>query len=297
MKDNKGFYRTILDHIPSGVYFVDQERTITFWNRGAALLSGYSAEEVVGKKCSEFLNHIDEDGKVLCGDGCPLLATLSDGEPRQAEVYMLHKMGQRVPVLVQAMPMNESDLSVGAVEIFHDISPLRLAEARIQKLTDEAYQDALTGVYNRRGIEQISSHWFSDYLQTGYPFGVVFLDVDDFKQINDTYGHLVGDQILSLITDRLKQNLRQFDMVGRWGGDEFLILLREVSGETITKVVRKIEVFLNEEQYITEGGHLPITCSLGGGVIEQNESLINFLHRADKAMYAEKKTKQSSKSE
>lgn len=81
MKDNKGFYRTILDHIPSGVYFVDQERTITFWNRGAALLSGYSAEEVVGKKCSEFLNHIDEDGKVLCGDGCPLLATLSDGVP------------------------------------------------------------------------------------------------------------------------------------------------------------------------------------------------------------------------
>jgi diguanylate cyclase (GGDEF)-like protein len=101
----------------------------------------------------------------------------------------------------------------------------------------------------------------------------------------------VGDQILSLICQRLKQNLRQFDMVGRWGGDEFLILLREVTGETITKVVRKIEVFLNEEQYITEGGQLSVNCSLGVGVIEQNESLIDFLNRADEAMYADKKTK------
>ena len=287
---DKNFYLKILDHISSGVYFVDQDRTITYWNKGAETLSGYSAEEVVGKKCSEFLNHVDENGNVLCGNGCPLISTITEGAPHQAELYMLHKMGQRVPVLVQAMPIQEGDAEIsGAVEIFHDISSLKLAEARIVELTDEAYQDALTGIYNRRGIEKMISHWFNDYLPTGYPFGLVFLDVDDFKQINDTHGHLLGDQILTHISERLKQNLRQSDIVGRWGGDEILILLREVTAVTIERVMQKMESFLNDENYPTFAGSLAVTASLGGGVIQKDESLFNFLQRVDDAMYAGKK--------
>lgn len=291
---DKNFYLKILDHISSGVYFVDQNRTITYWNKGAETLSGYSAEEVVGKKCSEFLNHVDENGNVLCGDDCPLFSSIAEGAPHQVELYMLHKMGQRVPVLVQAMPIQESDAEIsGAVEIFHDISSLKLAEARILELTDEAYRDTITGVYNRRGIEKMTSHWFNDYLQTGYPFGIVFLDIDNFKEINDNYGHLLGDQILAQISERLKQNLRQSDVVGRWGGDEILILLREVTAETIIKVMLKMEDFLNNTEYVSDMGLLSVSSSLGGGVIQPGESLFTFLQRVDEAMYTNKKTRKS----
>lgn len=290
---NSDFYHKILDHISSGVYFVDHERTITYWNKGAEKLSGFPAEDVVGKKCSSFLNHVDDKGKVLCGDGCPLFGTISDGEPRQAEVFMLHKLGQRVPVLVQAMPMENGGVIIGAVEIFHDISPLKLAQARIQELTDEVYQDKLTGAYNRRGIEKMIQHWFSDYLQTGYPFGIVFIDIDLFKNINDAYGHLVGDQILIQISKRLKSNLRETDVVGRWGGDEYLLLLHEVNQHTLEKVMQKISAFLNQEPYPIEKGQLSVTCSMGGGIVNENERMKEFLDRVDDAMYSNKKINHS----
>ena len=208
MKNYQEFYSNILDNISSGVYFVDAERTITYWNKGAERLSGYTAEEVVGKKCSGFLNHVDENGKVLCGDGCPLLGTIIDGNPRQAEVYMLHKLGQRVPVLVQAMPMKEDEQTLGAVEIFHDISPLKFAQARIRELTDVAFLDKLTQVYNRAGLEKITDTWFKDFKAYNYSFGIIFIDVDKFKQVNEAY------QVLSNPDKRA-----QYDRFGRVSGN------------------------------------------------------------------------------
>lgn len=290
----KSFYLKILDHISSGVYFVDIERTITYWNKGAEKLSGYSANEVVGKKCSEFLNHVDKYGNTLCGDGCPLISTIKNGKPLETEAFMLHRLGQRVPVLVQAMPLMETKNEIeGAVEIFHDISSLKLAESHIQELSDVAYKDQLTGVMNRRGIEKMLDLWFNDYLQTGYPFGIIFLDIDDFKQCNDTYGHLYGDQILIQVCERLKQNIRQSDIVSRWGGDEFLILLHEVNENTIENVVNKMEYVLNHNQYSIDTVLSTVNSSLGGGVIQKGEGLVDFIQRVDKAMYARKKQRKS----
>ena len=290
MKNNEiNFYNKILDNISSGVYFVDGERTITYWNKGAERLSGYTAEEVVGKKCSSFLNHIDENGKVLCGDGCPLLGTMIDGNPRQAEVYMLHKLGQRVPVLVQAMPMQEEEKTLGAVEIFHDISPLKFAQARIRELTDVAFLDKLTQVYNRAGLEKIINTWFKDFKANNYPFGILFIDVDHFKQVNDQYGHHIGDQILVGIGSRLKKELRQADIIGRWGGDEFLVLLNEVTHESIERVIQKIREVLNLQPYLTDRGELSVQSSLGGVVPTTTDTLDILIKKADQLMYADKK--------
>ena len=87
------FNQNILDRISAGVYFVDHDRVITYWSQGAENLSGFSANEVVGKMCAEFLSHVDENGNVLCGTHCPLLATIHDGQQRKAEVWMMHKLG------------------------------------------------------------------------------------------------------------------------------------------------------------------------------------------------------------
>ena len=291
MKNYQEFYSKILDNISSGVYFVDKERVITYWNKGAERLSGFTALEVVGKKCSSFLNHIDENGKVLCGDGCPLLGTMIDGNPRQAEVYMLHKLGQRVPVLVQAMPMKEDEQTLGAVEIFHDISPLKFAQARIRELTDVAFLDKLTQVYNRAGLEKIIDTWFKDFKAYNYSFGIIFIDVDKFKQVNDQYGHHIGDQILAGIGSRLKKELRQADIIGRWGGDEFLVLLNEVTHESIERVIIKIREVLNHQPYPTEIGELIVTCSLGGVIPSSTDTLETLIMRADQLMYTDKQTK------
>lgn len=115
------FYKTILDNLFDGVYFVDSERRITYWNKGAERISGFFEAEVLNLACYDnILNHVDETGKRLCLDGCPLAEVLKDGIPRQAEVFLRHKAGHRVPVAVRITPVYEGNTIVGAVEIFSD---------------------------------------------------------------------------------------------------------------------------------------------------------------------------------
>jgi PAS domain S-box-containing protein len=114
------FYRDVCDNLSEGVYFVDKERKLTYWNRGAQKLAGYQREEVIGKHCYDnFLQHQDDCGRMLCHAGCPLAETLKDGKARHAEVALRHKDGHRVPVSVQVSPVvDRSGTLIGAVEVF-----------------------------------------------------------------------------------------------------------------------------------------------------------------------------------
>jgi diguanylate cyclase (GGDEF)-like protein/PAS domain S-box-containing protein len=295
MAENSDLYREILEKISSGVYFVDRERVITYWNKGAERLSGFSASEVVGRRCAELLNHVDEKGEVLCGARCPLLKVIKDGQPRQAEVYMHHKMGQLVPVLIQGMPMESPDGRItGAVEVFNDISPLRMAQTRIRELSDAASRDELTGTYNRRGLEIIFTARLNEFKALASPFGLIFIDLDKFKDINDRYGHIVGDQVLAGVSALLKQSLRETDAIGRWGGDEFVVLLQGVSESSLRRVSRKIEKMVTSQAYQTDAGLIRLGCSAGGAVPQADDSLEKMVARADRKMYSSKATRRHS---
>ena len=105
-----GFYKELLDHMSDGVYFVDRERRIQYWNEGARRLTGYSAEELMGRYCQDnILCHIDAQGRKLCVDGCPLLSTMEDGTSHEARLFLRHKQGRRIPVLVQVQPLRAAD--------------------------------------------------------------------------------------------------------------------------------------------------------------------------------------------
>lgn len=169
------FYRSILDNLYDGVYFVDRERRITFWSRGAERIAGYAAEEVVGRACADgILFHVDELGNHLCNDGCPLAATMADGEARQAAVYLHHKEGHRVAVLVRSAPLWGPDGDIeGAVETFSDNTAALAAIQRLEELNRELIEDPLTGVGNRRFLDvKLRSCHFESQI-TGRPFGVL----------------------------------------------------------------------------------------------------------------------------
>src|SRR5215471_8894879 len=96
------FHARLLDHLYDAIYFVDPSRRITYWNEAAELLTGYSAQEAVGRPCSDnLLVHVNETGCALCTTACPLSDTLADGKRREADVYLRHKAGHRVPVSVR----------------------------------------------------------------------------------------------------------------------------------------------------------------------------------------------------
>ena len=217
MDDN--FYKEILNGLQDGIYYLDKNRIITYWNRGAEQISGYAADHVIGKSCRDnLLNHVNEQGHVLCKEHCPMAATMQDGRPREAYVYLHHADGHRVPVKIRSTAIHdESGSIIGAVETFHKgISP-EDTERRIRKLQQTAFLDPVTSIGNRRHLESRLKVSMMEYRENKFPFGLLFCDVDHFKAINDTFGHNLGDQVLRMIAQTLRANIRETDTMGRWG--------------------------------------------------------------------------------
>lgn len=191
-------YLSILDNIQDGVYYVDIHRKIKFWNKGAEQITGYQADEMLGLECSESkLNHIDEFGNHLCITGCPLFATNIDGVVRTERVFVRHKNGYRIPLLTTVYPIRENGVIVGSVEIFTRNSPKAYDDDLIENLSEKAMHDSLTKLPNRSYLESFLQYKFSEYQRFGKRFALLFVDIDHFRVFNNTYGHDVGDLVLT----------------------------------------------------------------------------------------------------
>lgn len=289
MKDAQ-FYRKLLDSIADGVYFVDPQRRITFWNKGAERLSGYTAQEVIGKSCADnILRHVDASGNELCLTGCPLAAVIQDGRMRKAQVFLHHKLGYRVPVEVRATAMRTGDGEItGAVEIFNKTAePIDILE-EIQKLRREVLTDPLTGVGNRRYAEICLADWEKDARECGVPFAVLFVDIDHFKAVNDTWGHGVGDRVLRMVAVALKNGVRALDAVCRWGGEEFVVITRNVSSSDLRALAERLRMLV-AHSWVEHGSQkIAVTASFGGAMSRPGETAEEVLRRADALLYQSK---------
>lgn len=285
------FYEKLLQNLYDGVYYVDLDRNITFWNRAAERITGYRESEVKGRRCADnILRHLDEWGHELCVSGCPLAKTLKDGKIRDSEIYLHHKEGHRVPVSVRVSPVfNEADRIVGAVEIFSDNSSRLDILREMESLKKEAFTDGLTGVANRRFAEMNLTHRMSDLTAFNVPFGLLFLDIDDFKKFNDTYGHDVGDRVLIMVAATIANILRKMDLVSRWGGEEFVVILPNVDAGKLSEVAERIRRFIEKSWITVDGEELRVTVSLGGAMASPEDSLETLVKRADGKMYESKR--------
>jgi diguanylate cyclase (GGDEF)-like protein/PAS domain S-box-containing protein len=285
-------FKEILDNLYDGVYFVDKERRVTYWNKGAERITGYSVNQVVGQRCMDnLLNHVTECGIQLCLNGCPLHATISDGNQREAEVFLHHSDGHRVPVMVRTSAIwNINDEIIGAVETFSDNSYLQSMRHQLRRLEDTALLDVLTGIGNRLYVERRLQIALLEFQQHGTPFGILFMDIDHFKLINDTYGHETGDKILRMVTATLRRNLRTEDAIGRWGGEEFVALLAGINNASLCRMAEKMRTLIEHSTLWMGGKNIGVTISIGMTHIHPNDSTINsIINRADLNMYESKK--------
>jgi len=280
----------LLDSLYDGVYFVDTYRKITYWNKGAERLTGYTAQEAVGRHCFDnFLVHMDDGGSLLCLAGCALRHTIADGQEREAHVSLRHKQGHRVPISVRVSPIRDEQGSItGAVEIFSDNSAARELKKRAGELEALAYSDGLTGIANRRYIDLKVQQALQEVDLFGRRYGLILIDVDDFKEINDAHGHAVGDGVLKAICETLQRCLRQCDVLGRWGGDEFVVIARDVTLESLELMVQRCRQMLAETAIPAAGHHVKPTVSLGSVLLEKGESSTSAFVRADQLLYADK---------
>lgn len=283
-------YKTILETVEDGVYFVDRERRITFWNAGAENITGYSADDVLDHSCSEgILRHVSEGGDQLCLHGCPLSGVMSDGRSRSASVYLHHKNGHRVPVTVKARPLYDSEGEIaGSIEVFTRRKATRFADITDRERREDALIDPLTDLGNRRYGEAHMLPMMAAVTSGVSTLGLVFIDVDEFKKINDTRGHKVGDAVLRMVAQTLANGLRTTDMVVRWGGEEFLAALPGMKASALLSAAERLRMLVDHSWLQVDDEQVRATISAGAVLVSPDETLEQAIERADRLMYASK---------
>lgn len=286
---SSAFYQKLLGSVSDGVYFVNRERKITYWNESAQALTGYAPAEAVGTSCfNNMLGHVDENGKPLCTNGCPLSFVMLDGQPRTLDLYLRHKQGHRVPVSIRALPLrNREGNIVGAVEVFSD-APRRNTEQRVNELEQLAFRDALTGLHNRRFLEMKVAQVLEEHRDFGRQYGLLLVDADRFKLVNDTHGHDVGDAVLKAVSATLMEGLRPVDIVGRWGGEEFLVLMPDLDPVRLGDLAERCRVLIAQSSVQAGASRVSVTASIGATVVTHSDNPESVIRRADELMYQSK---------
>ncbi|MFA5450152.1 MAG: sensor domain-containing diguanylate cyclase [Clostridia bacterium] len=284
------FYKIMLNNTYEGIYFVDANRNITFWNKGAEKISGFTATEVLGRNCSDnILNHIDDFGTRLCINGCPLHKTLEDGLYREASVYLHHKNGTRVPINIRIIPVMDGDKIIGAAELFNDDAEKHKLLLALDNFKVLALKDQLTGLANRRYIEYFLESKISDYKRMGIPFGIALFDIDNFKPINDNYGHIVGDELLQVIAKTISNVTRSTDLTGRWGGDEFISIFTGAEESALHELAEKIRNLILNSKLRKGDKEVSVSVSIGVTPYKEGDTIDSIAERADELLYKSKR--------
>jgi diguanylate cyclase (GGDEF)-like protein/PAS domain S-box-containing protein len=283
-------YKELMDQLYDGVYFVDRTRKILYWNRAAEKITGFSASEVLTKCCAEnILRHVDAFGKGLCETACPLTEVIRDGIPRDAEVFLHHKDGHRIPVSIHTAPVfDEQGKIIGAVELFTDNTPKANILARIAELEELVMLDPLTMLGNRRFIEMNVQNRLDEMDRYGSSFGVLFLDIDHFKNVNDRYGHESGDKVLKMVAKTLAVNSRPFDVFGRWGGEEFVGIIQRVDHQSLYEIAERLRNLVKASFVVQDDTKIQATVSVGACFAHEGDTLETLIRRADELMYRSK---------
>jgi diguanylate cyclase (GGDEF)-like protein/PAS domain S-box-containing protein len=291
MPDDKDFYKDLIDNMYDGIYFVDRDRVITYWNKGAERITGYPSGQVIGRSCRDnLLNHVTAAGDQLCGEHCPLADCMADGQVREADVFLHHAEGYRLPVLVRASPLRDGAGNIiGAVETFSSDQGLVGVRQQLRELRHTVRTDALTGIGNRMHLEGRLRALVADSERHEGGAGVLFIDIDRFKGFNDTFGHDVGDKVLRMVAATLKHSLRETDAVGRWGGEEFLVILYDMPTlEMVKSACEKIRILVENSRLDLEKMHLTVTISIGATLLRPQDTPESIVRRADELMYLSK---------
>jgi len=283
----------ILPHLFEGVYIVDKNRQIVFWNEGSEQITGYSAEEVTNSICYQnILQHVDESGKHLCHDGCPLQKTLNDGIINEARVFLKHKEGHRIPVMIKTMPIHDAAQNiVAAIEIFTDERFRKQMYKENAELKDKLRTNPLTQAANRIFLDFHLNKRIEEAKKFSMPFGVLMIDIDHFKAVNDTYGHIVGDEILKKVANSLLSNVAKTDIVSRWGGEEFVLVIDVDNKEDLEKIAERLRsVVMTSSFKIDDGTTIGVTVSIGGTMVNRDDDSASLIARADGHMYDAKRS-------
>jgi diguanylate cyclase (GGDEF)-like protein/PAS domain S-box-containing protein len=279
--------RVLISLCPDPVIGVDGKGVVQIFNAAAEKLLGYSSDDIIGKL---HIKSIYPDLKAAQRIKRLLYSDLQGayGSVEGYEATLLTVDGNEVPVRLSAALIDQSEGS--SIGFFHDLTERRTLEKQLHKLS---VTDELTGLYNQRHFYKVLAKELNRAKRYGRPLSLICFDLDNFKKINDSLGHLEGDRILKTIGGLLDKALRLSDVGVRYGGDEFMVILPDTDIEAAAKTAERIRYLFNKtsEFSIEQADSEDERCvSMSLGVTETNgsEKSDHLVQRADLAMYEAK---------
>lgn len=276
-------FRAVLDSLQTGVYLVDRDRRIVFWNDGAQRITGYLSHDVLGRCCRDtLLDHCDSEGNLLCATACPLTETMRDGRPREAQVYVRHRAGHRVAVQVRTVPVRDSrGAIIGAAESFDDrLMPLG-KERRDGYLASHGCLDVVTSLPNRGYTQLHLREHLEAFAQFGVPFVVLCIRVEQLREFVQVHGQEAEEAILRIAAQSIRNTLRGTDFLGRWSQDCFLAILPECEAAAVRRVGERVCRVVSCSSIQWWGDRLSITVSLGSAAARPGDSIESLIATAE----------------
>lgn len=304
------FLSAVLSSVDSAIVLFDRSGRVRFVNERFDDLFDVRDDAVVGRSREQFIDEIascfhdpqlfrsiasgDEDERPSGGR-----TTRHSGIAAPDEIELQLDAPERRVVLFSLVPVLQGDRRIGVLAMFRDVTAQRAAEDARERLLGElaarATTDALTGLKNRRAASEALTAEIERARRYERPLAVALFDLDHFKRINDDFGHEVGDNVLRAFARVLEKTARTTDVVGRWGGEEFLVILHEADLDAAAIFAERVRVGLSEAAPLTEiledrpAAVRPVTCSVGVTDLQPGDDADAFVRRADAALYDAKR--------
>ncbi len=298
-----------LENIPDGVFWIDENSRILYVNRAACKMLGYSKEELTRMTVMQITGSPEYESP----DNLRQLANLViEGKLTSFITYHKHRDGHIFPVEIVCASVSATGEAEVGICFVRDITERLQRENEItemncmlkkelenhkkteellrkvnEELENSAYTDQLTNVWNRRCLTRNINAQLDLIQEQKEKISLLILDLDNFKKVNDRYGHQVGDKVLIEFTELIKLNIRNTDSITRWGGEEFLIVVPGLDSQRAFDYAERLRKAV-ESHIFSFVGH--ITVSIGVAELKENEDIDNWIKRVDDALYKAKST-------
>jgi diguanylate cyclase (GGDEF)-like protein/PAS domain S-box-containing protein len=275
-------YATVFERVGEGIVVTDAHNRIVAANRAFCAMAGYDAREVVGRT-PRFLRSDRHDDAFYSA----IWEAIGRDGRWQGEIWNRRKSGEVCPEWLSVSVIRDAQGALTHhVGVYTDITMLKQSTARLDYL---AHHDALTGLPNRLLLTARVDHALARGTRSGSRTALLFMDLDGFKAVNDTLGHLAGDGLLQAVAQRLSRCVREQDTVARLGGDEFVVLLEGLSGPADAALVARKVLNALARPFVLQTGEALVTASVGIAMHPDDAGdLAGLLERADAAMYRAK---------
>ncbi|MGC8483531.1 MAG: diguanylate cyclase [Thermodesulfobium sp.] len=284
----------IIENLPDATFVINIEGKVLAWNKSMEILTKMKKEDILGKNYLEY-------SKLFYHDPQPLLIDLilnADEEFIKENYKIIYRFENIIYAesyapnifdykgayifIATSKLKDRNGKTIGAIESIRDISDSKMMEEKLHELS---IKDSLTDSYNRRYFQERLEEEIDRTKRNNIPFSLIMLDIDDFKAINDNYGHIVGDKVLVEIVKFVKNRIRKTDFIARWGGEEFMILLTNTDLNNAEKLALELKNGMSKLD-IPEIDF--VTASFGVTSYHQSDTVNSITKRVDDLMYAAK---------